>query len=181
MSIKNYYSNVVSSLLKLSVSPEVKAAKNILLDAYKAKPRRKIFLIGNGGSWSTASHIANDLSSAGFAAFALDSLPLVSALANDYSYDQVFALQLDRLAIPEDVLIAISVSGTSKNIVTAINLAKGYRMKVIAVTGAYCPDIRAAADAYIYLSDRDCLTAEPLHLAVLHEIVYDVERITTDG
>jgi len=177
--IENYYRDIARSLRKLSISPEVAAAKKILIEAYRAKPKRKVFLIGNGGSWSTASHIANDLSSAGFAASALDSVPLLSALANDYGYDQVFALQLDRLAIPEDVLIAISVSGTSKNIMAAINLARSYRMKVIAVTGAYRPDIQA--DAYIYLFDENCLTAETLHLAVLHEVAYDVERIVSDG
>jgi D-sedoheptulose 7-phosphate isomerase len=184
LSIKDYYRNVVRSLLKLSVSPEVAAAKKILIDAYKAKPKRKVFLIGNGGSWSTASHIANDLSSAHFAAFALDSLPLVSALANDYGYEHIFALQLERLANPDDVLIAISVSGKSKNIINAIKYAQSIRMKLIIMTGAPIDSLDHSlmeSDCYIYLSDRDCLTAEPLHLAVLHEIAYDVERIINDG
>lgn len=179
LSIENYYSNIVKSLLKLSVSSEVAAAKKILIDAYKAKPKRKVFLIGNGGSWSTASHIANDLSSAGFAAFALDSVPLLSALANDYGYKHVFDIQLDRLAIPGDVLIAISVSGTSKNIVSAIKFARSLNMPVIAVIGAYRPELKA--EVYIYLNDQECLSAEIIHLAVLHEIAYDVGRVVNDG
>lgn len=94
----------------------------------------RVFLIGNGGSYANAMHIANDLIACGVDARTLDPATL-TATANDYGYEQIFSRWLHTLGKKDDVLIALSGSGTSKNIVQAIETAKARKMKVFLVTG----------------------------------------------
>src|SRR4051812_35592809 len=104
---------------------------------------RVIFAIGNGGSAATASHFACDLAKGTrdggpptFKVVSLtDNIPVITAWANDRSYDDVFAEQLAALASPGDLLLALSVSGTSRNIVTAATLARSRGMTVVGLTG----------------------------------------------
>ena len=89
------------------------------------KQARFIFICGNGGSASTAEHFTNDLFDKGFKAICLNSnTSIMTMIANDYSYDQVFGRQLKTYASSKDLLITISCSGTSPNIVEAIFVAK---------------------------------------------------------
>jgi D-sedoheptulose 7-phosphate isomerase len=94
--------------------------------------RRQVFLAGSGGSAATASHMANDLMKGvakgdrrGFRAIALsDNVPLITAIANDESYSEVFVGQLAALGQPGDVLIVFSGGGNSANIVCAVEVAR---------------------------------------------------------
>ena len=103
----------------------------------------QIFLCGNGGSGATASHLANDLGKGAsldqarrFRVIALtDNVPWMTALANDISYDVIFAEQLRNLARPGDVLLAISGSGNSANIIQAVEAAKELGVETIGWTG----------------------------------------------
>jgi len=91
-----------------------------------------IFFVGNGGSAATASHFAQDLAEVGrkakvksFKTLSLtDNVPYITAVGNDYGYDKVFSMQLKELFNPGDVLVAISASGNSPNVIEAANLAK---------------------------------------------------------
>lgn len=102
-----------------------------------------IFFIGNGGSAATAAHFAQDLGEVGrktgtknFRTISLsDSTPFITALGNDYGYDRVFAGQLDNLFRKGDVLVAISASGNSRNIIEAVKLAKRRMGKTIGLCG----------------------------------------------
>jgi D-sedoheptulose 7-phosphate isomerase len=143
--------------------------------------RKRIFLIGNGGSWATAIHIAEDLSRYGANASALDSLPLVSAIANDVGYQNIFIYQLVTFATRDDVLIALSVSGKSKNVVGAVLHAQSRGIHVITLTGKDNPVLRANSDVSISLSrhyqaidNASCMLVEPIHFALLHWVVYQV-------
>jgi D-sedoheptulose 7-phosphate isomerase len=93
--------------------------------AEQIKQARFVFICGNGGSASTAEHFATDLFKRGVKAFALSSnTALITMIANDYGYENIFVDQLARYATPEDLIITISCSGTSKNIVYARNFAE---------------------------------------------------------
>lgn len=104
---------------------------------------KKIYLIGNGGSAATASHFANDLqigvtpyTKNSFQAISLtDNNAIISCIANDFGYDEVFRRQLEVLLQPGDVVIAISASGNSTNVINAVNYCREKGNFVIGLTG----------------------------------------------
>jgi D-sedoheptulose 7-phosphate isomerase len=163
----NDYMERMGNTLGDSPFDKLAEAAAILMEA--RREGRWIFVAGNGGSSATASHLTNDfvkgLSSGNkkrFRVIALnDCVPLVTALSNDYSYEECFREQLKNYASPGDVLLVISGSGNSKNIVNAASYAKAAGMSVIAFTGrdggkvgAYC-DINciSAADVMEEIED----------------------------
>jgi D-sedoheptulose 7-phosphate isomerase len=88
------------------------------------KHRNYIFICGNGGSAATAEHFTNDLFSVGARAVCLNSnTAIITMIANDFNYKYIYSKQLERLAEPGDLLITLSVSGTSPNIVEVTNTA----------------------------------------------------------
>lgn len=141
---------------------------------------RRIFTCGNGGSASTASHFAIDMlkgASYGrdrrFRIHALtDSLGTITAYANDVSYDCVFAEQLKNLASPGDVLICISGSGNSPNVLAAAECARQLGCRVIAFTGRDGGKLAGMADLNINIADPHMGRIEDLHLIVCHMIGY---------
>lgn len=94
---------------------------------------RRVYIIGNGGSYANAAHIANDLICAGVKAYTLDPATL-TAIANDFGYENVFERWLQTVAEPEDLLIALSGSGTSPNIVKAMEFAGRIGMSAKLIT-----------------------------------------------
>lgn len=137
---------------------EVLAA--ILEEVERAADRRStVFIIGNGGSASIASHFVNDLvygtRGEGHprvrAASAADNLAVVTALANDNGYDRSFVIQLEDRLQRDDVVIALSVSGNSPNVVEALRHARGAGAKIIACTGFEGAAIREYADIDLHL------------------------------
>lgn len=105
--------------------------------------KRTIFFAGNGGSASTASHFAQDLGEVGrkanvpgFKTLSLtDNVSLLSAIGNDYGFDKIFTIQLLELFNPGDVLVAISASGNSPNVISAVEFAKKAGGKTIGLVG----------------------------------------------
>lgn len=137
--------------------------------------RRKIIIAGNGGSATTASHMASDLSAASrFGASVIVALPdniaRLTAIANDFSYEDVFARQVEAIGQPGDVLVLISVSGDSPNLLAAAAAARKAGMRSLALLGrpgALLPSM----DCSVVLGDGDYGLAEDLHLAVTHMAV----------
>ncbi|MEW6088277.1 MAG: SIS domain-containing protein [bacterium] len=118
---------------------KIKEAGNILFAVFKTG--NKLLLCGNGGSAADCQHIATELVSRFFMERkALDAEALtvntssLTAIGNDYSFDKVFSRQLEAKGKKGDVLLAISTSGNSKNIIEAINTAKGMKIKTIGLT-----------------------------------------------
>ena len=103
-----------------------------MLDAIRAAKR--VYIIGNGGSYANAQHIANDLIACGVRAFTLDA-PTLTATANDYGYETIFARYLQVVANADDLLIALSGSGKSPNIIRAIAEAERIGMTVYRIFG----------------------------------------------
>jgi D-sedoheptulose 7-phosphate isomerase len=141
---------------------------------------RQVFVCGNGGSASTASHFATDMVKGAsylrdrrFRIHALtDSLSTVTAYANDVSYDCVFAEQLKNHAFPGDVVLLISGSGNSPNVVEAARYAREAGCRSIALTGGDGGKLAAVADLNIGVGDPHMGRIEDLHLMLCHMICY---------
>ena len=141
---------------------------------------RHIFVCGNGGSASTASHFVCDMvkgASFGrqtrFRIMALtDSLPTITAYSNDVSYDCVFAEQLKNFAQPGDVVIAISGSGNSPNVLRAIEYAASIGCRTIALTGRDGGKLGPLAQLNLQASHPHMGRIEDVHMIVMHMICY---------
>ena len=145
----------------------------------------KLLLCGNGGSASTASHITNDFighmknwERDGYPAIALTAdISVLTALSNDFGYDQVFAKQVVALGKPKDVLWAFSGSGNSQNILLAVNKAKEKQIKTVVFTGKNGGKLKELADVWIPVNTDELMLAEALHLFYIHSIAETIEQI----
>lgn len=129
-----------------------------------------IFFVGNGASAMMAGHMSADSTkNGGMKSMFLSETSLVTAVSNDISYDEVFAFPLNRFAKENDMLIAISSSGNSKNIVRAIETAKEKGMSVVTLTGLKDNNkSRQMGDINIYLPGKTYGIVEVCHQAILH-------------
>jgi D-sedoheptulose 7-phosphate isomerase len=140
---------------------------------------RQVFFCGNGGSGGNANHLANDFLYAlsktpgsGLRVHSLSSNPsVITCLANDEGYDQVFSLQLAVLARKGDVLIAFSGSGNSPNILKALGEAKSLGMTSYAVLGFSGGKAKAMADVPIHFAVDDMQIAEDAQMVIGHMIM----------
>ncbi len=142
------------------------------------KRNSTVFLLGNGGSAATASHFACDLAKgtrmsniAAFRAITLnENVALMTAWANDTTYEQIFAEQLSALVRPNDVVILISVSGNSPNILVAATVARQADALVIALTGQSGGQLAALADLAICVPTQSIEQVEDAHLIIAHSL-----------
>jgi D-sedoheptulose 7-phosphate isomerase len=145
---------------------------------------RQVFIMGNGGSAATASHFACDLGKGTvmpglprFRVIALtDNMPLFSALANDYGYDRVFAEQLASLVRPGDVVIAISGSGNSANVLQAVDFARQVGATTVGMTGFDGGKLKDAVDVSILVPNGCMEQVEDLHLLLEHLICTELRQ-----
>ena len=173
--IREYLSLVADALAKL---PE--DAIRDVIDTLKAAHAdgRQVFLLGNGGSAATASHLAEDLqkgikesSGKRFKVMSLaDSTPLICAWANDVSYDCVFTEQLETFLEPGDVVIGISGSGNSKNVLRAIERANQLGAITIGWTGFDGGKLAQIAQKSIVVKSDNMQRVEDVHMVLGHLI-----------
>lgn len=141
---------------------------------------KHIFVCGNGGSASTASHFVCDMVKGAsynrptrFRIMALtDSLPTLTAYSNDVSYDCVFAEQLKNFAQPGDLLMAISGSGNSPNVLRAVEYAKSIGCRTIGLTGRDGGKLGALADLNVQVAVPHMGRIEDAHMIICHMIGY---------
>lgn len=139
-----------------------------------------IYIMGNGGSASTASHMVSDLQKTAiregerrFRAFALnDNIPVMLAWANDVSYDAVFEEQLKNVLTPEDMVIGISGSGNSKNVLNAIDYANDTGAFTFGITGRDGGILAEKAQKSLVVKDDLMYRLEDIHLMINHIVVY---------
>ena len=149
-------------------------AGEILLDARRRGVQ--VFTLGNGGSAANASHIACDLSKSAiredlprFRVISLvDNVPLATAWANDTGYENIFAAQLENLLQPEDVVIALSGSGRSPNVIRAVRLARKRGATVIGLTGYDGGLLKDLSDPCIVVPSYCMEQVEDTHLIIGH-------------
>jgi len=141
-----------------------------LLDEIAKSKRRKIVFIGNGGSAGIASHCATDFSKNGnVRSMALNDAATITCLSNDYSYDQVFSKQIEFHGFEDDVLVAISSSGNSNNIIQAVKVARTKKMKIITLSGfKKSNSLNKLGDMNFYIDSMEYGFVEILHLTAIH-------------
>jgi D-sedoheptulose 7-phosphate isomerase len=142
----------------------------------------KVLLCGNGGSAADAQHIAAELvgrfrrERSPWPAIALTTdTSVLTAVANDYGFDEVFARQVHALSSPGDVLIGLSTSGSSRNVVAAAQTAREFGARVIALTGPQPGPLGAASDLTLGIPAPNTALIQQAHLAILHTICDLVE------
>lgn len=140
---------------------------------------RMVYLFGNGGSASLASHLACDLGKGTaycnggkrFRVLALtDNIPTLTAWANDSSYEDVFSEQLRNFVQAEDVAFAISGSGNSKNVLNALQVARGAGATTVGISGFQGGEMKSLCDICVVVPSNDMQIIEDMHLAVAHSI-----------
>ena len=165
---------------------EIEAAGSLIWEALKSG--NKILLCGNGGSAADAQHIAAELvgryeqERRAFPAISLTTdTSALTAVSNDYGYEEVFARQVEALAVPGDVLIAISTSGKSPSVVKAADQARARGCKTIALTGCSGEPLTAHCDlAVVVPSDRTSRVQEA-HITIGHLWCEMVDRALEEG
>jgi D-sedoheptulose 7-phosphate isomerase len=156
-----------------STLPEIERSGQIICEALASD--RKILLCGNGGSAADAQHIAAELVGCyekqrrSWPAIALTTdTSALTAVSNDLGYEQVFARQVAGLAQTGDVLIAISTSGKSKNVLRAAEQARELGCKTIALTGATAEPLRSLCDAGVAVPSNRTSRVQEAHITIGH-------------
>ncbi len=173
--IEQYWHELASVMQTMSFDMLAKAAE-LLLECYRRGST--VFILGNGGSAATASHFACDLAKGtqvrGLPAFRVislnDNVPLMSAWANDTNYESIFAEQLSTLVRAGDLVITISASGNSPNILAAARMSRRAGAITLAFTGKDGGKLARLADFAIYIPSSSIEQVEDAHLVIAHSL-----------
>jgi D-sedoheptulose 7-phosphate isomerase len=178
--IQNYISTLHQTIDQL---PKALIAEVISVLQNARTQRNQVFIMGNGGSASTASHFVCDLAKntrrEGLPHYRVigltDNMAIFSAYANDEGYENVFAQQLANLIQPGDVVIGISASGNSQNVLNAIQEAKRTSVTTIAFTGFDGGRLGPMVDINIHVKSNIIEHVEDIHLMLEHMIVKTIK------
>src|SRR5579883_1322484 len=184
---RSFLERVGQELLRLDPA-EVKNLANAIYDCYQH--RRFVFVIGNGGSGSNASHFCEDMGKGTLARkffdddtkkrlkvlSLTDNTPYILAWGNDEGFDRVFVEQLKNLASPGDLLVAISGSGNSPNILRAVEWANTHGLTTFGCTGFNGGKLRGLAQHCLHVPLDDMGIVESIHLTAFHWVVDDTYR-----
>jgi D-sedoheptulose 7-phosphate isomerase len=182
-----FLERVAQELLEINPA-EVRALADLIFDCYQR--RKFIFVIGNGGSGSNASHFCEDLGKCTLrredydddqkkrlrVLSLTDNTPYILAWGNDEGFDRIFVEQLKNLAGPGDLLVAISGSGNSPNILRAVDWANLHGLKTFGCTGFNGGKLRALAHKGLHVPLDDMGIVESIHLTAFHWVVDDLHR-----
>jgi D-sedoheptulose 7-phosphate isomerase len=162
---------------------QLQSVLRLLEEAYRQGHR--IFVMGNGGSAATASHFALDLAKNTIwpgtprvkAISLTDHVPLITAWSNDTAFEHVFAEQLTSMIEPGDIVIGISASGNSPNVINALHLAKRVGGVTIGLLGADGGQIKRLVDAYVLAPGQNIEQEEDAHLILAHIITRHMRSV----
>ena len=169
------YLDYLTSVLKTIDAREIGQFIETLLDTRERGAT--IYFIGNGGSAATASHFANDIAigtnsyEKPFRAVSLtDSNAIITAVGNDFGYEEIFVRQLRVLGQPGDVVVAISASGNSPNLIRAFDYAKSIGIKTVAITAFDGGKMKQIADEGVHVptAPKEYGPAEDAHMVLDH-------------
>lgn len=171
--ILEYYDREKKVIDDLNVD-EIDKAMNALLKAYRMDAT--IYVFGNGGSSATASHMVVDFNKGAcsevqerFRFVCLnDNIPTLMAVANDVSFEDVFYYQLENKIKKEDVILAISGSGNSKNVIKAVEYAKKQGCQIIGMTGYDGGKLDKLSDFHLHVPVEDMQITEDIHMSFDH-------------
>lgn len=172
--VKQYVDDLTLALAQIEVAAMADVLECLVV---ALREGRRVLVAGNGGSSTAALHIASDLTAAsqGFGperqAVALtENIARVTAIANDFSYDEIFSRQLPSWGRPGDVLLLLSVSGRSPNLLRAAETGRELGMTVLAALGAP-GDVAALTDRHVLFGQADYGLTEDLHVSLGHMAV----------
>ena len=172
----------IKRIVAHNLSDKIASAARMIVGVYKAGG--KMLLVGNGGSAADAQHLAAELvghfrrERGGLPAIALTTnTSVLTALANDYSYDIIFSRQLEALASDKDVLVALTTSGTSPNIIKAVETAKSKGLAVLAMTGENGGRLESMADLTIAVPSENKARIQEAHVTVGHILCHLLEEV----
>lgn len=179
--LKNYFDNMKKVIDSIE-SEQVQSAMGAIMDAYRRNS--SIYIFGNGGSASTASHIVCDFNkgiSMGldnkFNFVCLnDNMATLMAISNDVSYDKIFSIQLEGKLKKGDLVFGISGSGNSKNVIKAVEYAKSCGNEVISLTGYDGGKLSKLSDYPIHVPIDDMQKAEDSHMMILHAMAQVIAK-----
>ncbi|HEY2211835.1 MAG TPA: D-sedoheptulose 7-phosphate isomerase [Bradyrhizobium sp.] len=175
----------LAALERANNNPALLATARAIAAAMIAALRagNKLLIIGNGGSAADAQHIAAEIvgrykqDRPAWAAIALTTdTSALTAIANDYGFEQVFARQIEGLGARGDVLLALSTSGRSLNILAALRTARERGLVTIAFTGSKGEALGALCDHLLVSPSDDTPVVQQIHLAVAHGICDEIEQ-----
>ena len=173
--IQDYLNSQIKAITDLKEKMNIiEKILDIILEARNNE--KQIYVLGNGGSASTSTHFVSDLLKTSitedekrFKAMSLsDNIPVILAWSNDMSYDAIFVEQLKNFLQEEDVVIAISGSGNSQNVINAVNYANQINAKTISLTGKDGGKLSGISKTNLTIHSNDMLTIETMHLCVCH-------------
>lgn len=173
--------SVKERFIKENVALVAEVSK-LIADAFNEG--KKLIIFGNGGSACDASHIAAEFVNRfkkdrpGLPAIALNTdMAVITSIANDYDYSEIFARQIKTLADFGDIVIAISTSGSSRNILKAVDVAKKKGLKTIALTGLKGDKFASKSDYAFVVPSDDTPRIQETHITIGHVICQMVEEI----
>jgi D-sedoheptulose 7-phosphate isomerase len=181
-SVNKYFAELEQTMRSISL-PDLQKVLSLLEHAYHKGHR--IFIMGNGGSAATASHFALDLAkntimpgAPRLKAISLtDHVPLITAWSNDTAYEYIFAEQLASMIEPGDVVIGLSTSGNSPNVINALHLAKEHQAFTIGLLGARGGKIKEIVDMYILAPGQNIEQEEDAHMILAHVITRHMREV----
>ncbi len=183
LAAREYLNRVCEEIHSLDLG-QIENISRVIENAYHIG--RFVFIIGNGGSGATASHICEDLAKCTLRDFEsqkrlkvlslTDNTPGITAWGNDEGYDRIFVEQLKNLASPGDVLLAISGSGNSPNIIRAVEWANNHEMITIGLTGFSGGQLKHMNHHNFHSAIEDMGIVESVHMVVFHWIIDDLNR-----
>lgn len=152
----------------------------VLIEAYRAG--KTVFSCGNGGSHCDAMHFAEEMTGRyrkdrkPLGALALGNAPHVTCVSNDYGFEHVFSRELEGLGRSGDVLIGLSTSGNSANVIKAFETAKAKGIKTIALLGKDGGKMKNLADLTIIIPAQTSDRIQEIHIKLIHMVIESVER-----
>jgi D-sedoheptulose 7-phosphate isomerase len=187
LDVRPFLERAGQELLRIDPA-QVKTLADAVYECFQS--RRMVFLCGNGGSGSNASHFCEDLGKGTLrredydnnrkprlrVLSLTDHTPYILAWANDEGFDRVFVEQLKNLANPADLLIAISGSGNSPNVLRAVEWANQNGLRTFGCTGFGGGKLRALAQQSFHVPLEDMGMVESIHLTAFHWVVDDLHR-----
>ncbi len=159
---------------------QLEAFSQKLINTYENKGR--VFICGNGGSHCDAMHFAEEMTGRyrkdrrPLGALALGDAPHVTCVTNDYGFDQIFSRHLEGMANKNDVLICLSTSGNSKNLITAAEKAKELGIYSIALLGKGGGPLKEKVDMPIIVPGTTSDRIQEIHMTLLHTVIETIER-----
>ena len=182
--INNSFQNAHSVLTSFINNPHnihsVKTAIQLMVDSYKNNGR--VFSCGNGGSMCDAMHFAEELTGrfrkerAPLAAMAINDPSHLTCVANDYGYDFVFSRYVEAWGNKGDVLLAISTSGNSPNVINAVESAKNKGLKVVGLLGKNGGKLKDMVDVSLIVDSQISDRIQEVHIKCIHIFIEGIER-----